>query len=81
MTIMRKQGKQVASLRPEDINSRYHLPTPTCSLNEPFLKGFSQASKGPAKKMKHWWDDEYFFSKRRTLTSPERRRKPGRRKN
>jgi hypothetical protein len=54
-TIVRKQGKRVASLRPEDIGLRYHLPTPTCALNEPFLKGFSQGNKGPVKLMKHWW--------------------------
>jgi hypothetical protein len=52
-TIVRKQGKWVASLRPEDIDSRYHPPTPTGSLNELFLKGFSQVRKGPDKKMKH----------------------------
>jgi hypothetical protein len=45
-------------MRPDDIKSTYHLPTPTFSFNELFLKWFSQASKGPAKKMKHWWDDE-----------------------
>jgi hypothetical protein len=55
MTIVKKQGKQVASLRPEDIGSRYHLSTPTCSLNEPFLKGFSQVIKVTVNKMKHWW--------------------------
>jgi hypothetical protein len=29
-----------------------------CSLNEPFLKGFSQNNKGPTKLMKNWWVDE-----------------------
>jgi hypothetical protein len=58
MTIMTKQGKRVASLRPKYISSRYHLPTPTCSLNELLLKGFPQVSKAPAKQMKHWWADE-----------------------
>jgi hypothetical protein len=29
-----------------------------CTLNEPFLKGFSQRNKGPTKLMKHWWVDE-----------------------
>jgi hypothetical protein len=58
MNIMRKQGKRVVSLRPEDIDSRYHLPTPTCSLNELFLKGFSHVRKGPTNKMKNWWVDE-----------------------
>jgi hypothetical protein len=57
-TIMSKQGKRVASLRPKDIGLRYHLPTPTCALNEPFLNGFSQGNEGPVKLMKHWWAHE-----------------------
>jgi hypothetical protein len=27
-------------------------------LNEPFIKGFSQESKGLENKMKQWWVDE-----------------------
>jgi hypothetical protein len=58
MTIVRKQGKWVASLRPKDIGSIYHIPTPKFSLNEPFLKKKSQPRKVPTKKMKHWWVQE-----------------------
>jgi hypothetical protein len=47
--IMRKKGTRVDSLKPEDISARYHLPTPTFSLNETFLKGFTQERKGPKK--------------------------------
>ena len=36
----------------------YLLPNPTFSLNEPFLKGFTQESKGPKNEMKHWWENE-----------------------
>jgi hypothetical protein len=49
---------QVYSLIPEDSSTKYHLLSPTFSLNEPFLKGFTQDSKGPTKQMKHWWVDE-----------------------
>jgi hypothetical protein len=48
-SIMRKKKTKLASLRPEDISSIYHLPTPTFSLNEHFLKGFTQERKGPKK--------------------------------
>jgi len=57
-TIVRKQGNCVASLGPEDISVRYHLPTPTCYLNEPFLIGFSKGNKGTMNLMNHWWADE-----------------------
>jgi hypothetical protein len=57
-TIINKSGRKITSLRPEDVSARYHLPGPACSLNELFLKGFSQSNKGPTKLMKNWWVDE-----------------------
>jgi hypothetical protein len=58
MTIIRNNMRQVASLRPEDISTRYHLPTPDFSLNEPFLEDFTQRKNNLDKMIKHWWWDE-----------------------
>jgi len=65
----------VASLRPKDIDSRYHLPPPTDALNEPFMKGFLQGNKGPMKLMKHWWDDEDETLKQGHKSAPTHRLK------
>jgi hypothetical protein len=46
-TIVNKSRRKIASLRPEDVGIRYHLPGPMCSLNEAFLKGFTRNNKDP----------------------------------